>query len=355
MGHTLRELTELVQGKLIGDPNFIVESLAELAKAGPTELSFFSEPKFTSGSYKKAFEQTNAGAVLVDKKASTQGGAHYIVCESPSDAFQKALMLFAKEAPPLYGWTGVHPSAVVHESVTFGEGTTIGPNTTIDHSVKIGQNCVIGPGCYIGNHVTIADNSHLHANVTIRESCQLGKDVIIQPGAVIGSCGFGYHTNAQGQHEKLLQLGIVVIEDNVEVGANTTIDRARFGKTRISTGTKIDNLVQVAHGVDIGPHNFLVAQSAIAGSSSTGSHVIIGGQAGVTGHVNLGNQVAIAATSAVLKSIPKAGQYGGIPARPLKQYQRAQAQVMRLDKTTERIKKLEAQVCELEKKLQTQS
>ena len=201
---------------------------------------------------------------------------------------------------------------------------------------------------YIGPFTTIGQDCTIHPHVTIRERCQIGNRVILQPGAVIGSCGFGYSTDKMGNHTKLEQMGIVAIEDDVEIGANTTIDRSRFKVTKIGCGTKIDNLVQIGHGVSIGKSNLIVAQVGFSGSSSTGNWVVVGGQSGFVGHVSIADGVMIAAKSGISKSITKKGQFGGNPAVPLEEHQRTAVYLRNIKRYIDKIQALEERLSHLE-------
>ena len=218
----------------------------------------------------------------------------------------------------------------------------IDDNTTITSHVSIGSGVSIGKDCYI------------YPSVVIRENCILHNNVIIQPGAVIGSCGFGYIPNATGDFIKLQQVGNVILEDNVEIGANTAIDRARFKSTIISKGTKIDNLVQIAHNVVIGQNNAIAAQSGIAGSSKTGNNIMMGGQVGITGHVEITNSVLLATRSGVSKSITKPGTYRGSPVMPLHEYQKNKVHLRKISKYVAEIKHLKERLLKLESLLDKQ-
>jgi UDP-3-O-[3-hydroxymyristoyl] glucosamine N-acyltransferase len=247
---------------------------------------------------------------------------------------------------------------VIHETALLAEGVSVGPHVSIDEGVKIGTGTFIGAGTYIGPNTVIGSGCLIHARVVIREECQIGHRVIIQPGAVIGSCGFGYTTDKEGKHVKLNQVGNVRIEDDVEIGANTTIDRARFKNTKVSQGSKIDNLVQLGHGVNIGPHNIIVAQTGIAGSTSTGRYVVLAGQVAVAGHLHLSDGVTVAAKSGVTKSL-SAGKYGGMPATALEEYNRNKVLLRNIGKylqqikiLTDRIEKLELHLSSIDPLLQ---
>jgi UDP-3-O-[3-hydroxymyristoyl] glucosamine N-acyltransferase len=223
---------------------------------------------------------------------------------------------------------------------------TLGPYVVIGPRASIGTGTYIGPHCIIGSDVTLGSDCLLHPGVVIRESCVLGQRVILQPSVVLGSCGFGYDTKA-GKHTKLEQLGNVIVEDDVEIGAGSCIDRARFQTTRIGRGTKIDNLVMIAHGVTIGADNLIVAQAGIAGSSKTGRWVVLGGQVGVAGHLELSDGVMVAAQSGVSKSL-SAGTYGGTPAQPIKDWHKDQAYTHMIPKLKEEIKSLQERLTALE-------
>jgi UDP-3-O-[3-hydroxymyristoyl] glucosamine N-acyltransferase len=225
---------------------------------------------------------------------------------------------------------------------------TIGPHAVIDKGVTIGTGSTIGAGCYIGPYSSIGIDCQIHPHVTIRERCILGNRVILQPGVVIGGCGFGYLLDASGHHKKLNQLGTVILEDDVEIGSNSTIDRARFKETRISRGSKIDNLVQIGHGVIIGEDNIIIAQTGIAGSSKTGRHVVLAGHVAIAGHLTIADGVTIAGMSGITHSIQEAGRYGGIPAVPLSQYNRNAVHLRNIDKVIATLEQLKKRLSQLE-------
>ena len=250
--------------------------------------------------------------------------------------------LFCPYADVLTGFQGIHPTAVIHPEATLAEGVEVGPGSVIDAGATIGRGTKIGAQVYIGPHSSIGENGTIMPRVTIRERTLIGNRVILQPGCVIGSCGFGYTQDKEGRHIKLNQVGRVVIEDDVEIGANSTIDRSRFKETRIGRGTKIDNLVQIGHGVVIGSDNIIIAQTGLAGSSSTGRHVILAGQSAVAGHIHLTDGVLLAAKAGASKSITKPGKYNGIPAVPLEEYNRNTVYLRRIESLVKRVEALEA-------------
>lgn len=345
---TLAELAEMTQAKLVGNPQHLITGVADLVTAGENDASFLSKPKYTTARYDEAMRKSKAGVVFISDDSAYDENRNVLIVEDPSRAFQKTVEAFFEESKGQSGFFGIHSTAVVHETAVIGDNVTIGPHAVIDHGAQIGDNTAIGAGCYIGPHSFIGDDCFFYPNVTVRERCQIGNRVILQPGAVIGACGFGYTTDARGQHTKLNQIGIVVIEDDVEIGSNVTIDRARFKETRVGKGSKINNAVQIAHGVTIGAHCLVVAQTGIAGSTKIGNHVVIGGQAAIGGHLEIVSGVIIAAKSGVTKSLMKPGKYGGFPALSLSEHNRQSVQARNIGKYLERIEKLERRLQELE-------
>lgn len=330
----------MLAAQLVGNPDHLVFGVNTLDEALPDDLSFLANTR-----YLEAMKKSRAGAICVDAAATLAEGKNYLICENPSAAFQKIaenLLLTTSGS----AFKGIHPTAVIHESVQIDPNVTIGPHVCIDRGCVIGAGTTIAPNVSIGYEVQIGAGSMIHSGCTIRERCRLGERVILQPGAVIGSCGFGYIQDKLGRHSKLEQLGIVIIEDDVEIGANTTIDRSRFKATIIRKGTKIDNLCQIAHNVEVGEHNIMAAQTGIAGSAKTGKHVMLGGQVGVLGHVELEDMVMVATRGGVSKSL-KPGKYRGSPALPLPEYNRQEVHVRKLEEYVERIKQLEKKVAEL--------
>ena len=332
---TLAELATLTASRLIGDPSLRIHNVADLESAGSEDASFLASPL-----YEKAMLASKAGVVFIAEYTPFPSGRNFLISENPSRAFQQAVEVFIGDIS-YSGFSGIHPSAIVHPEAVIGKNVTIGPRAVIDQKVTIGDNTIIGVGCYVGPNVAIGTDCLLHPNVTIRERCQIGNRVIVQPGAVIGSCGFGYTTDNMGRHTKLNQVGIVIIEDDVEIGANTTIDRSRFKATIIGQGSKIDNLVQIGHGVEIGKHNIIVAQTGIAGSTKTGAYVVIGGQVAIAGHLTIADKTMIAGKSGVSKSILKPGKYRGTPAVPLDEYNRNYVYLRNIESYIEQLKKVQ--------------
>lgn len=339
---TLKEIAQLTKAEVKGNPDHLITDVADLESATSTDASFLGNPK-----YEQAMLSSAAGVIFISSSAQLPNGRNFLVVENPSWAFQTLLNYFHDKSTFETAFKQIHETAVIHPSAKLGKNVQIGPYVVIDQNVEIGDRSSIGPGTAIGPSTTIGTDCHIYAHVTIRERCEIGNRVIIQPGAVIGSCGFGYITDKEGVHQKLEQVGSVVLEDDVEIGANTTIDRARFKSTRIGKGSKIDNLVQIAHGVTIGPYNLIVSQVGIAGSSSTGHHVVLGGQVGLAGHIHIGDQAMVAAQAGVSKSLSSHEKYRGTPAVPLSEYNRNAVFLRNIEKYVHKIEELEQQLNEL--------
>ncbi|HSX26073.1 MAG TPA: UDP-3-O-(3-hydroxymyristoyl)glucosamine N-acyltransferase [Chlamydiales bacterium] len=333
--YTLKQLAEKTASQWIGDPLYSIEGVNTLDEADPSDISFLGNSR-----YREAMKTSKAGIICIDPQTPQIEGRNYLISPDPSRTFQIIAELIYLTQRRASGFAGIHPTATIHETAQIGPNVTIGPHAVIDRNVKIGANTHIGPNVSIGYETEIGTDCQIHPNAVIRERCLLGNRVVLQPGAVIGSCGFGYTPDAQGRHKKLEHLGIVILEDDVEIGANTTIDRSRFKATIIRKGTKIDNLVQIAHNVEVGEHNVIAAQTGIAGSSKTGKYVMLGGQVGIVGHVELADQVLVATRGGVSKSL-KSGKYRGSPAIPIAEYNRQEVYVRKLEEYIERLKALE--------------
>lgn len=339
--YTLDELAELTGSTLLGNKSHVIDGVSDLANAKEHDASFLSNPRYLAD-----LKETKAGVIFVTEEVNGIEGKNLLICKDPSRAFQKIVDLVLGEQSIPSAFEGIHATALVHPTVKLGKNVQIGPYAVIDQMTSIGDDTKIGPHASIGPGVSIGQGCLLHPRVTIRESCRIGNRVVIQPGAVIGSCGFGFVTDKQGKHEKLRQLGNVILEDDVEIGANTTIDRARFQSTVVRKGSKIDNLVMIAHGVEVGEDNLIVGQAGIAGSSKTGKRVILAGQTGVAGHLELADGVVVAAKSGVSKSLKKAGFYGGIPAIPILEYNRLSVHFRNLEKYAGKLKEIEERIAE---------
>jgi UDP-3-O-[3-hydroxymyristoyl] glucosamine N-acyltransferase len=334
---TVRELAELSGGELAGDPSLTISGAASLAEATADEISFYGNPRYLA-----AFRKTRASAAFVPEDFTEQIVPAQIRVPNPTKAFEQVVLRFAPR--PIAIPPGIHPAAVVAENVSLGEKVALGPHAVIEPGAAIGAGTRIGANCYVGHEATIGDDCIVYPNVTIRERCRIGNRVILHSGVVVGSDGFGFEMESSG-HKKIPQIGIVQIDDDVEIGANTTIDRARFGRTWIQEGAKIDNLVQIAHNVVIGKHSIIVAQVGIAGSVRIGSGVVIGGQAGIIGHIEIDDGTMIGAQTGVSKSL-HGGTWWASPSVPLKEATEQLAWVRRLGKLFERVKALEKKIAE---------
>lgn len=337
---TVEQLAALTGAKIIGDPKKVICGIENLADADEQQASFLENPR-----YEKVMRMSRAGVILIPSSIKPTEQGNFLIHSNPSFAFQKVIEFFLE--PVISGFEGIHPTAVIHSEAVIEENVIVSPYAVIDRGVHIKTGTVIGPHVSIGAECVIGSSCTIHAGVVIRERCILGNRVIIQPGAVIGSCGFGYYTNKNGEHQHLKQLGNVVIEDDVEIGANTTIDRARFQVTSIGQGTKIDNLVQIGHQVKLGKRNLIVAQGGIAGSTTTGDDVTMGGQCGLNGHITIADGVTLAAGTLVSKSLMKKDVYMGIPATPAKEFLENFIQLRNVGKLADRLKKLEKLISQL--------
>lgn len=339
MKKTLKEIAQLIDGSVVGDENVEICGVCGIKEAKQGDITFIANPKYIS-----LMNHTNASAIITTpdvKKAPKP----LILAENPSLAFAKLLSLVSPNETVRY--VGVHPTAVIGENVSFGKNVSVQPYVVIEDNSEIGDNTVIGSGVFIGNHTNIGNDTVIYPHVSIREKVIVGDRVIIHSGTVIGSDGFGFAT-VKGLHHKIPQIGTVIIEDDVEIGSNVTIDRARFDKTLIKHGTKIDNLVQIAHNVVIGENSIVVAQTGISGSTIIGKNVILAGQTGIIGHISIGDNAVVAAQAGVTKSVPENTCVSGYPAKPHKKAKRINACVQKLPDLYKLVNKLEEKIAALE-------
>jgi len=331
---TVEELAALVGGRVIGNFEAVrITGAASVSDAQEGDITFFGNAK-----YLPALRASRATCALVPKGFTEPLEAIQIQVDNPSLAFSKVVERFAP-APVVFK-PGIHSTAVIADSARIGSGVSIQAHAVIEAGTSVGDGSVIGANVYIGHETRIGAGCHIHPNASIRERCMLGDRVIVHSGAVIGSDGFGFEM-ANGRYVKIPQIGIVQIDNDVEIGANTTIDRARFGRTWIGEGTKIDNLVQIAHNVVIGKHSVIVSQVGISGSSNIGNYATLAGQVGVVGHIEIGDQAIVAAKSGVSKNIPAKEMWLGYPATPIREQKEQLALIARLPKLIERVKRLE--------------
>lgn len=335
---TLRQIHDVVGGELVGSPHASVTNLASFDEAGPNDLTFVTGDRIL-----KKGRPTSAGILLAHRRLTEIVNSH-IVVPNPTLAFaQAARAFFCPISPP----RGVDASVVRGHDTRIGPDASIWPGVTLGDRVTIGARVTLYPGVFIGSDTKIGDDTLLYPNVVVREGCTIGARIIIHSGTVIGSDGFGY-VQDQGRHYKIPQLGGVTIEDDVELGANVTVDRATLGQTVIKQGSKVDNLVQIAHNVMIGAHSILVAQVGIAGSTVVGHHVMIGGQAGLADHLVIGDHVMIAARAGVNRGLEPNQIVSGAPVMPHEVWVKAQAVIPRLPELRQAVRILEEKVKQLE-------
>ena len=337
---TLAELAAELGGTVVGDGSTVIRGVAGIREAQPGDITFIANAR-----YDAYLSQTNASAVICSRDPR-EARVPLLQVDNPYLAFQKAVRLFRPELyQPL---PGVHPTAVVSPAATSGANASVGAHCVVEAGARIGANAVLMPGCYVGVQASIGENTLLYPRVTVREECLVGDRCIVHSGAVIGADGFGFAFD-DGRYHKVPQVGNVVIGNDVEIGANTTIDRATTDATRIGDGTKIDNLVQIGHNVVTGQHCIIVAQVGISGSTRLDDYVTIGGQAGLVGHIVVEQGAMVGAQSGVTKSVAAGEKVSGYPAVALNTWKRVTAYLMRLPQLFERAKALEERVGKLEK------
>lgn len=342
MQKTLKEIAELIEGEIEGNPQVIITGISGIKEAGEGDITFVANPK-----YLPLIERTRASAVITSRDVKS-ASKPIIRTENPSLAFAKVISFikpYERKHPE-----GIHPTVILGKNVSLGKNVAIGPHTVIDDNVSIGDNSIIYAGCYIGYASRIGKDVLIYSNVSIREIVTIGNNVVIDSGTVIGSDGFGFVT-VEGRHYRIPQIGTVIIEDDVEIGSNVSIDRARFDKTIIGKGTKIDNLVHIAHNVVIGENSIIVAQVGISGSTVIGKGVTLAGQAGLVGHITVGDGAVVMAQSGVSKSIPGNTIVWGYPAKPEDVAKRVNACVQNLPRLFKTVTELKKKIEELEAKL----
>lgn len=337
----LAELAAKVGGELVGDGGIEIRGLASAEDAGPGDVTFLSNPR-----YEAAVAGTRASAVIVNASWAGACPCARICVPNADRAFALAATCLGP-APVRYE-PGVHPSAVVAADARLGEGVSVGPCCVVARGASVGARTVLVAGCYVGEGVEIGEDGLLYPNVVVREGTRIGKRAILHPGAAIGNDGFGY-VKEGAAWIKVPQVGGVELGDDVEIGANATVDRARFGKTVIGHGVKIDNLVQVAHNVRIGDHSAMAAQVGISGSTRIGRGVQLGGQAGLAGHLDIGDGAIVGAQAGVTKNVAAAAFVSGYPAMPHAEARRMHAHLMRLPETKKRLEAAEARIERLER------
>ncbi len=338
MEKTLKELADYLGGDLQGDGSVRISGVAGLDDAQERQISFLANPRYAA-----RVESTAAGALLLPPGAKSYG-KNAIYLANPYLGFAKLVTLFYVRPPRV---RGVMPGAFVGDRVVMGAAVTVYPGAFVGDGVILGDRVTLFPGVALYEGVEVGSDTVLHANVSIRERCRVGSRVIIHNGSVVGSDGFGYAPESTG-HYKIPQVGIVIIEDDVEIGSNTTIDRAALGATIIRRGAKIDNLVQIAHNCVIGAHSIIVSQVGVSGSTKLGEFVTLGGQVGVAGHLEIGDRAMVGAKSGIHNDIPAGQVYSGYPAMPHRQWLKAAMAAPKIPEMRKSIIELEKRLKELE-------
>ena len=342
MKKTLNEIAKLIDGQVIGNGETLITGASGIREAAEGDITFLANSKYSS-----LMNKTRAAAIITSSDAQ-ETTKPIILTQNPSLAFVKIISLFTPD--DIGHPSGIDFTAVMGKNVSLGKDVTIGAYSVIGDNVAIGDNVIIYAGCYIGHHTKIGSQTLIYPHVSIRERISIGSRVIIHSGAVIGSDGFGFIT-IKDMHHKIPQVGTVQIDDDVEIGANVTIDRARFDKTVIGGGTKIDNLVQIGHNVIIGQNALIVAQVGISGSTILGNNVTLAGQVGLAGHITIGDNAIVTACSGVAKSVPPDTMVSGAPARPYMINQRINASLQNLPKLFTMVRELKKRIEELEARL----
>ncbi|MGA1868655.1 MAG: UDP-3-O-(3-hydroxymyristoyl)glucosamine N-acyltransferase [bacterium] len=336
--YSLAEISSRVGGKIIGDADLKIKNIAPISEATEGDITYLTNPK-----YNYLILHTKASALIASGPVSGFNGP--LLCsKNPYLLFAKVLGLFYSKEEPL---TGIAHDAIIGKNVRFGDSISIKSGAIIGDNVELGKGVIIHPGVVIGAHTIIGDHCVLYPHVVIYPDMIIGKRVIIHAGVIIGSDGFGYAQDTDHLH-KVPQIGKCIIEDDVEIGANSTIDRGTIGNTVVGKGTKIDNLVQIAHNVVIGENCIIVSQTAIAGSSKLGNGVILGGQSAVSGHITIGDGVILAAKSGLTKDTPGGMVIGGMIGRPIKEWRRSEAAARNLPKLQNEVRLLSKRLKKLE-------
>ena len=344
MDFSAKQIAELIQGRVEGDENTTINDFAKIEEGRPGCISFLSNHKYTHYIY-----DTKSSIVLVDEslKLERPVSATLIRVKSAYEAVAKLLQLYASMKPKK---KGIDSLAFIDPTATIGKDCYIGPFVAIGPGVVIGDGCVLHPHVTIGEKASVGNNTEIYSNAVVYHHCKVGNNCILHAGCVIGADGFGFAPSANG-YDKIPQIGIVTIEDDVEIGANTCVDRSTMGSTFVRKGVKLDNLVQIAHNTDIGANTVMSAQVGVAGSTKVGEWCMFGGQVGLAGHIQIGNKVMLGAQSGVPGNIKDGEQLIGTPPMPMKQYFRSQAVFRRLPEMYRQMDLMQKKIEELEAKL----
>lgn len=338
MKFTAQQIASMINGQVEGNPAVEVNKIAKIEQGQPGSITFLGNPKYTHYIY-----ETQASIIIVSKDfvPEQQLSSTLIRVESPYEAFAKMLEAYNQLVQDK---KGISEKAFIAQSASIGKDSYVGEFSSIGENVIIGDNVKIYPGCIIGDNSSIGNNTVLYSGVKLYIGTAIGAYCTLHAGVVLGSDGFGFFPQTDNQYQKVAQIGNVVIEDHVEIGANTTIDRATLGSTVIKKGVKLDNLIQIAHNVEIGENTVIAAQTGIAGSTKIGMNCMIGGQVGITGHLVIGNDVKIAAQSGISTNIPDGSILMGSPAFDISSYRKAYVHFRNLNKIADRISNIEKEL-----------
>lgn len=335
MKKTLGEIAQIIGGEVVGDPNTTITGVCGIKEAEEGDLAFVANNRYLA-----LMNQTRASAIITSREVKS-APKPIIRTDNPSLAFAKMVSLLAPNEA--HHPKGIHSTAIIGKDVKFGQNIAIHAYVVIEDNVEIGDNTIIYPNVYIGHYTKVGSDCLIYSHVSIRERVSIGNRVFIHSGSVIGSDGFGFAT-VKGVHHKIPQIGTVIIEDDVEIGANVTIDRARFGKTIIGKGTKVDNLVQIAHNVEVGENSIIVAQTGISGSTLIGKGVTLAGQSGVVGHITIGDNAVVAAQAGVTKSVAPNTCVSGYPAKPHSLAKKINACIQRLPRLFDTVNEIKKKI-----------
>jgi len=339
----LRRIAELLNCELRGSGDVEITGVAGIEEADASRLTFVSNAK-----YVPRIKTTRAGAIILSPDAPSTD-IPTLRCSDPYTAFAKAIELFYQPPKPL---PGIHPTATISPGVTVGDNPSVGANVVIGEGARLGNNCTLYPNVTIYPFAEIGDNFVAHSHSAVREYCRIGNRVILQNGAIIGADGFGFAPQKDGSYYKIVQSGIVVLEDDVEIGAHTCVDRATVGETRIGRGTKLDNLVQIGHGSQVGEDTAMAAQSGLAGSTKVGNRVFLGGQVGAAGHLTIGDGVVAIAQTGIARSVEAGKMISGSPEMDFGLWKKNYLLMLKFPELVQEVKQLKREVAELRQKLE---
>ncbi len=344
MQFTAKQISEFLNGTIVGDEKVLVDRLSKIEDGVPGSLCFLSNPKYENFIY-----STGASVIIVAQsfEPTKPVSSTLVKVKDPYSAFSVLLEKYDEVLNSEQHKSGISDLSFVHPSAKIGENVYVGPFCCIEENAVIGDNTKLYAQVFIGTEATLGDNCQINPGVRIYKHSQIGSKVIIHSNTVIGSDGFGFAPQTNGSYSKIAQIGNVIIEDNVEIGANTTIDRATMGSTYVREGVKLDNLIQIAHNVDVGSHTVIAAQTGISGSTKVGSNSVIGGQVGIAGHLNLGKRTQVGAKAGINFNTEENKQWHGSPAQPLKEWMRSTVIFKHLPEVERKLRELEAKVAAL--------